>query len=110
MSLVLHHAIPGRNILATTVDSEDDCYDKYPEDAENFVKQLRDAGALIAFGVDATALHKSRDVRSSLNGWNKVVFNFPHVGKEAHEYLSYCRRTHELLSQVPASKTRIAMF
>ncbi|KAG9020581.1 hypothetical protein FS837_008067 [Tulasnella sp. UAMH 9824] len=80
LSLVKTHNIPSHNILATTLDSEADCYAKYPNDASEIVSELRSLGVRVAFGVDATRLEKSKEVMQAKGGWNKVVFNFPHAG------------------------------
>ncbi|KAG8893128.1 hypothetical protein FRB99_002193 [Tulasnella sp. 403] len=81
LSLVDHHNLPPYNIMATTIDSEEECYRKYPEDAKSKVQSLREAGAQVLFEIDATKLHKYKAMRrGEQNGWNKVVFNFPHVG------------------------------
>ncbi|KAF7303060.1 DUF2431 domain-containing protein [Mycena kentingensis (nom. inval.)] len=70
--------LPPRNVTATAYDTEDECYAKYPE-AEAIVRALRDAGAEVLFGVDATRLERV----SAFKGrrWDKVVWNFPHAGK-----------------------------
>ncbi|KAG8948660.1 hypothetical protein FRC04_009425 [Tulasnella sp. 424] len=81
LSLIKNHHIPPYNILATTLDSETDCYAKYPNDASAIVSELRNLGARVVFGADATKLEKSKDVIQAKGGWNKVVFNFPHAGK-----------------------------
>ncbi|KAG8922305.1 hypothetical protein FRC01_014205 [Tulasnella sp. 417] len=80
LSLVKTHNIPSYNILATTLDSEADCYVKYPNDASEIVSELRSLGVRVAFGVDATRLERSKEVMQAEGGWNKVVFNFPHAG------------------------------
>ncbi|KAJ3818869.1 hypothetical protein F5880DRAFT_1490666 [Lentinula raphanica] len=70
--------LPPNNITATTYDSEDDCYTKYP-DAQDIVACLREWGAEVLFGVDATKL----EWNAALKGrkWSKIVWNFPHAGK-----------------------------
>ncbi len=73
--------LPPPNIVATTLDTEEECYAKYP-DAEQNVRLLRDKGSQVLFGVDATRLEKS----SALKGktFDRIVWNFPHAG----EYVS----------------------
>ncbi|KAG8921805.1 hypothetical protein FRC00_008214 [Tulasnella sp. 408] len=83
LSLVKTHKIPSYNILATTLDSEADCYAKYPNDASEIVSDLRSLGVRVVFGVDATRLEKSKEVMQAKGGWNKVVFNFPHAVDDA---------------------------
>ena len=68
------------NITATAYDSEQECYEKYPE-ARVIVSNLRSSGMEILFSVDGTCLEKN----SSLKGrrWDRVVWNFPHAGELA---------------------------
>ncbi|KAG2076742.1 hypothetical protein BDR04DRAFT_1088944 [Suillus decipiens] len=75
--LSLEH-LPPSNITATSYDSEEECYDKYP-DARSKVDVLRERGAEVLFGVDGTRFEKC----SALKGrrFDRVVFNFPHAGK-----------------------------
>ncbi|CAL1694353.1 unnamed protein product [Somion occarium] len=70
--------LPARNITATAYDSEDDCYAKYP-DAHAIVTVLRQKGAEVIFGVDATKLEKYPALRG--RNFDKIVWNFPHAGK-----------------------------
>lgn len=69
--------LPPRNLTATAYDTEDECYEKYA-DAREIVAYLRQRGAQILFGVDATKLEKT----TSLKGrrWDRIVWNFPHAG------------------------------
>jgi 25S rRNA (uracil2634-N3)-methyltransferase len=68
------------NITATAYDSEQECYEKYPE-AKLIVSDLRSSGMEILFSVDGTCLEKN----SSLRGrkWDRIVWNFPHAGELA---------------------------
>ncbi|KAG5721890.1 UPF0617 protein [Termitomyces sp. T112] len=70
--------LPPRNLTATAYDTEDECYNKYA-DAREIVTYLRQRGAQVLFGVDATKLEKI----ASLKGrrWDRIVWNFPHAGK-----------------------------
>jgi 25S rRNA (uracil2634-N3)-methyltransferase len=90
VSLVEDHGCS--QVLATTNDSEETCRTKYPNTAtehlsllrtayddsfEDFQKALPDGPIL--FNIDATNLHKSKEVkRAAPFDW--IVFNFPHVG------------------------------
>lgn len=44
------------------------------------VNAIRAAGATVLFDVDATQLNKCKEVRDAKGRWDRVVFNFPHVG------------------------------
>jgi 25S rRNA (uracil2634-N3)-methyltransferase len=70
--------LPPGNVTATTYDSEDDCYVKYP-DAQIIVQGLREKGVEVLFNVDATKLEKA----SALKGrqWDRIAWNFPHAGE-----------------------------
>lgn len=79
---------PPQRILATSYDTEEGVYEKYP-DARDIIRQIRQvAGAhashVLAFDVDAGALHKCDMVtgtdRNDQRRWSKVWFGFPHVG------------------------------
>ncbi|ESK96257.1 conserved eukaryotic protein [Moniliophthora roreri MCA 2997] len=77
--------LPARNITATAYDSEEECYEKYP-DAREIVKELRLKGVEVEFGVDAGKLevlarNKGKGKGKELRKWDKVVWNFPHAGK-----------------------------
>jgi len=79
------HSHPPHLILATSYDSEETCFTKYP-DAESHVAAIRAAGARVEFDVDARYLDRYPSItgsqRKGTNGerWSKIVFNFPHVG------------------------------
>ncbi|GAA5968875.1 hypothetical protein JCM3765_005822 [Sporobolomyces pararoseus] len=90
-------------LLCTSFDSHKVASEKYP-DLESHLEPLRKAGATILFDVDATKLESNKQVMefcgrsnkkgkgkaSADNGWeeaetttgfDKIVFNFPHVGQ-----------------------------
>jgi len=73
----LEHLVPA-NITATSYDTEDECYIKY-SGAQQYVRVLREHGAHVLFGVDATKLEKT----SALKGrtFDRIVWNFPHAGE-----------------------------
>jgi 25S rRNA (uracil2634-N3)-methyltransferase len=73
----LEHISPS-NITATSYDSEEECYDKYP-DARGKVDALRERGAEVLFGVDGTRFEKCNALKG--RRFDRVVFNFPHAGK-----------------------------
>lgn len=81
------HSHAPQRILATSYDTEDEVYAKYP-DARAIIEQIRQlAGAhaphILRFGVDAGALHKCEAITGDdkkPRRWSKVWFGFPHVG------------------------------
>ncbi|KAK4689394.1 25S rRNA (uracil2634-N3)-methyltransferase, partial [Tremellales sp. Uapishka_1] len=72
------HNLYPQQILATSYDSEDVCYDKYP-DAVEIVKSLRRGGVKVEFGIDCTVLEKHKVIGKG-GRWSRVIFNFPHAG------------------------------
>lgn len=66
-------------LVATAYDSQAAAQEKYP-DLMTHVKAIRDAGATVLFGVDAANLHKTKEIKDHKGAWDRVVFNFPHVG------------------------------
>lgn len=77
-SPVLLEHLPPPNVVATAYDSEDECYEKYPE-AVDIVRDLRTIGAEVLFGVDATKLEKHHILKS--RKFDRIMWNFPHAGK-----------------------------
>ena len=77
LSVLVAHHHPAHQVLATSYDSEETCYAKYP-DAADHVKQLRDAGAGVEFGVDGGRLEGCKKVGKGR--WSRVIMNFPHTG------------------------------
>ena len=71
--------LPPANVVATAYDTEEQCFEKYPE-AEAIVQELRSKGAEVVFGVDATKLEKNALFRN--RKFDKIVWNFPHAGKQ----------------------------
>lgn len=43
------------------------------------MRTLRGKGVRLIFGVDATCLHKCKELKG--NKFNKIYFGFPHLGK-----------------------------
>ncbi|KAF9444343.1 hypothetical protein P691DRAFT_677753 [Macrolepiota fuliginosa MF-IS2] len=70
--------LPPGNVTATAYDGEEECYEKYP-DAKEIVRVLRERGVEVLFGIDATKLEKILGLKG--RKWDRVVWNFPHVGK-----------------------------
>lgn len=70
--------LPPANVTATAYDSEDVCYEKYP-DARDIVADLRNRGVRVVFGVDAASVSTKKGFRG--RKWRKIVWNFPHAGE-----------------------------
>jgi 25S rRNA (uracil2634-N3)-methyltransferase len=68
----------GANVVATNFDSRQATLRKYEESAAS-LRVLSNGNAAALFNVDATALHECQAL-SSLDAFDKIVFNFPHTG------------------------------
>lgn len=67
----------GRNVFATTFDNEATLKTKYPDAAECRQEIEEKFGGTTFVGVDARRLHKVREFQRS---FQKIVWNFPHLG------------------------------
>lgn len=65
-------------LLATTYDSATEVLEKYPQAQEN-KEAIEAEDQRVLHGVDATKLGQ-REVKKQAGGWERVLFNFPHVG------------------------------
>lgn len=64
----------GSLITATSLDSQDIGEEKYPNLKEN-LEILQDYQVDVKFNIDATSLNRK------FKDFDKIIFNFPHVGK-----------------------------
>ena len=97
----LEHLVPA-NITATSYDSQEECFSKYPE-AEGIVNTIKQRGVEVLFGIDATKLHKHAVLKG--RRWNRIVWNFPHAGMRLIG-VSYISFTPSLVKE-RVSQTRI---
>ncbi|KAF0694840.1 Aste57867_14304 [Aphanomyces stellatus] len=81
-SLALATRLGGQRITATVYDSEADLLEKYPNVSAN-IRGLQITQAQIHIGVDATNLAKEKWIRKET--FDRVVFNFPHLGGATEE-------------------------
>lgn len=70
-------SLAPENITATALDTEEECYDKYPE-CPSIITFLRDRGVEVIFGVNATHLERHPLLKD--RNWDRIVWNFPHAG------------------------------
>ena len=75
------------NLIATSYDKISELRNKYPQAASNIAALEAEQNCIVKYGVDATKLGKpgvaeggggGREVKKG--GFDRVVFNFPHVG------------------------------
>lgn len=121
-SLVTHHSC--KHVAATCLDTEAELNDKYPQAATN-VQELRQAGQDVMYGMDVaknmvarcSALRKKKRRRQrrrtdrdadpggsapleqedSGDKWDRIIFNFPHVGGKSTDVNRQVRYNQELL-------------
>ncbi|KAL8722359.1 MAG: hypothetical protein Q9225_001149 [Loekoesia sp. 1 TL-2023] len=104
-SLFHHHNC--QYLVATCYDSATTLAEKYPQSAD-FIRDLEDAARedesselKILYGVDATKLGKGGSVGGGKiirkGGFDRVVFNFPHVGGLTKDVNRQVRYNQELL-------------
>ncbi|XP_020108395.1 heavy metal-associated isoprenylated plant protein 41-like [Ananas comosus] len=70
------------NIVATSLDSHDDLVKKYSK-AQSNLNSLRERGATVLHGVDATTMKLHTDLK--MWKFHRIVFNFPHAGFKGKE-------------------------
>jgi 25S rRNA (uracil2634-N3)-methyltransferase len=73
-------SLPPNSVTATTYDTEEECYEKYP-DARDIVASIEAKGVEVLFGVDATKVGKVRVLKTRYRKWDRIVWNFPHNGE-----------------------------
>ncbi|KAI9677535.1 MAG: hypothetical protein M1817_006489 [Caeruleum heppii] len=80
LSLVEHHACI--DVTATCLEDRPSLLKKYPQ-AEAHIKTLLDQGQTVSYVVDARKLTaRAVGVKKGAThaGWDRIIFNFPHVG------------------------------
>ncbi|EON65922.1 hypothetical protein W97_05164 [Coniosporium apollinis CBS 100218] len=92
LSLLTHHGCA--DLTATCLDSAEELLRKYTQ-AAGHIEELEAEGMSVLYGVDATKLGKRRELRGK--EWDRVVFNFPHVGGKSRDVNRQVRYNQELL-------------
>ncbi|XP_057512587.1 uncharacterized protein At4g26485-like isoform X1 [Actinidia eriantha] len=67
----------AHNMVATSLDTHQNIVNKYSNGIEN-VRELEEMGCLVLYGVDATKMSKHFFLRTQR--FDRIVYNFPHVG------------------------------
>lgn len=77
----------ARNMVATSLDKLEDIMRKYSNGIEN-VRELEERGCIVLYGVDATMMSQHFFLKTQR--FDRIVYNFPHVGFLYRE-ASYCQ-------------------
>ncbi|XP_076944858.1 uncharacterized protein At4g26485-like [Bidens hawaiensis] len=67
----------ARNIVATTLDTQQELVNKFGNASDN-IRELEERGAVVLYGVDATTM--GNHFFLTTQRFNRIVYNFPHVG------------------------------
>lgn len=87
-------------LLATTYDNEAELLEKYPQAQEN-KDAIEAEEQRVLHGVDATKLGQ-KEVKKQAGGWERVVFNFPHVGGKSTDVNRQVRYNQGMLPSLGA--------
>ncbi|KAI4816065.1 hypothetical protein E4T44_10661 [Aureobasidium sp. EXF-8845] len=82
-------------LLATTFDSATEVLEKYPQAQEN-KDAIEAEEQRVIHDVDATKLGQ-KEVKKQAGGWERVMFNFPHVGGKSTDVNRQVRYNQEML-------------
>lgn len=93
-SIVEHHGC--YDVTATCLDSKDDLLEKYKPQAETHLQYLEDEGQTILFNIDATKLDSTKALQK-VGLFDRIFFNFPHVGGKSKDVNRQVRFNQELL-------------
>ncbi|EFP77906.2 hypothetical protein PGT21_027966 [Puccinia graminis f. sp. tritici] len=77
--LLVEYSHPGRLITASTIDSKESVLKKYP-DSGKILELLEEHKVTILFELDGCKLNEDKRIKRSKIKYDKVIFNFPHVG------------------------------
>lgn len=98
-SIVEHHGCC--DVIATCFDSPDELMEKYKPQAEEHIACLEDEGQKVLYHVDATKLKATKSLAKER--FERIIFNFPHVGGKTKDVNRQVRFNQELLVKFFAS-------
>ncbi len=93
-SIVEHHGC--YDVTATCYDSKDQLFEKYTPQAEQHIQYLETEGQNVLYGVDATKFSSIKALAKAPQ-FDRVIFNFPHVGGKSKDVNRQVRFNQELL-------------
>ncbi|KAK3063325.1 hypothetical protein LTS18_001325 [Coniosporium uncinatum] len=91
-SLVAEHGCA--DITATCFDSREELLEKYPQSASH-IRYIEGEGQKVLYGVDATKLAQ-KELKAG-EGYERVLFNFPHTGGKSTDVNRQVRYNQALL-------------
>lgn len=84
------------DVTATSFDTKDELHEKYKPQAEQHVQFLEDEGHKVLYGIDATRLDSKKALKKG-RLFDRILFNFPHVGGKTKDVNRQVRFNQELL-------------
>ena len=84
------------NLVATAFDEEELALAKYKGIVDN-IETVRSLGGTVLFGVDATRCHSNKALKRYQGRFERIVFNFPHLGSGMKDQARNVKQHQELL-------------